>query len=209
MQTYTAFFNTEPQIGALVVGMTAGLEEAKANGQPIDSEAINGIRAGLMGPLAGIGDSMIVGTLIPILLGIALGLSGDGSPLGAIFYIVVWNFLMWFGMRFAYFKGYDLGGKAVEVLVGEQAQAIRDSIIMIGDDCHRLGGSFLDQYQYFVGITGWRRSAKNAQWHLSQNAVGAGRCFLLVVDDSEKCFPDHGYAAVGCCGLCRSSDRIL
>ncbi len=132
MQTYTAFFNTEPQIGALVVGMTAGLEEAKANGQPIDGEAINGIRAGLMGPLAGIGDSMIVGTLIPILLGIGLGLSGGGSPLGAIFYIVVWNLLMWFGMRFAYFKGYDLGGKAVEVLVGEQAQAIRDSIIMIG-----------------------------------------------------------------------------
>lgn len=96
MQTYTAFFNTEPQIGALVVGMTAGLEEAKANGQLIDGEAINGIRAGLMGPLAGIGDSMIVGTLIPILLGIGLGLSGGGNPLGAIFYIVVWNFLMWF-----------------------------------------------------------------------------------------------------------------
>ena len=132
MSTYTAFFNTEPQIGALVVGMTAGLEEARANGQSIDDEAINGIRAGLMGPLAGIGDSMIVGTLIPILLGIGLGLSGGGSPLGAIFYIVVWNVLMWFGMRYAYFKGYDLGGKAVEVLVGEQAQAVRDSIIMIG-----------------------------------------------------------------------------
>mgnify|MGYP003082246124 CR=1 FL=1 len=31
MQTYTAFFNTEPQLGALVVGITAGLEEARAN----------------------------------------------------------------------------------------------------------------------------------------------------------------------------------
>ncbi|WP_196594049.1 PTS system mannose/fructose/sorbose family transporter subunit IID [Pectinatus sottacetonis] len=132
MHTYTAFFNTEPQIGTMVVGMTAGLEEAKANNQPIDGEAINGIRAGLMGPLAGIGDSMIVGTLIPILLGIGLGLSGGGNPLGAIFYIVVWNALMWFGMKFAYFKGYELGGKAVEILVGEQAKAIRDSIIMIG-----------------------------------------------------------------------------
>ena len=36
LQTYTAFFNTEPQIGSLVVGMTAGMEEAKANGQPIE-----------------------------------------------------------------------------------------------------------------------------------------------------------------------------
>lgn len=31
LKTYSAFFNTEPQIGTLVVGITAGLEEAKAN----------------------------------------------------------------------------------------------------------------------------------------------------------------------------------
>jgi len=39
---------------------------------------------------------------------------------------------MFFGMKFAYFKGYEMGGKAVELLVGEQAQALRESIIMIG-----------------------------------------------------------------------------
>ena len=132
METYTAFFNTEPQIGTVVVGITAGLEEARANGEDIDSEMINGIRAGLMGPLAGIGDSLIVGTLIPILLGIALGLSGGGSPLGAIFYIIAWNALAIFGMRLLYFKGYELGGKAVEVIVGEKANAIRESVIMVG-----------------------------------------------------------------------------
>ena len=62
MQTYTAFFNTEPQLGSLVVGITAGLEEARANGDAVDGETINGMRAGLMGPIAGIGDSLIVGT---------------------------------------------------------------------------------------------------------------------------------------------------
>lgn len=132
LQTYTTFFNTEPQIGTLVVGITTGLEEARANGEGIDDETINGIRAGLMGPLAGLGDSLIVGTLIPILLGIALGLSTGGSPLGAIFYIVVWNVLMFFGMKFAYKTGYSLGGKAVEALVGPQAQALRKSIAMVG-----------------------------------------------------------------------------
>ena len=132
MDTYTAFFNTEPQVGSVIVGITAGLEEARANGEDIDGEMINGIRAGLMGPLAGIGDSLIVGTLIPILLGIGLGLSGNGSPLGAIFYIIVWNILGVFGMRFLYFKGYELGGKAVEIMVGEKANAIRESVVMIG-----------------------------------------------------------------------------
>ena len=132
MQTYTAFFNTEPQVGSVVVGITAGMEEARANGEPVDGETINGIRAGLMGPLAGIGDSLVVGTVIPILLGIALSLSGGGSPLGAIFYILVWNIGMFLIMRLLYFKGYEMGGKAVEFLVGEKANAIREAIVMIG-----------------------------------------------------------------------------
>ena len=130
--TYSTFFNTEPQVGSIVVGITAGMEEARANGEEVDDETINGIRAGLMGPLAGIGDSLVVGTLLPILLGIALGLSGGGSPLGAIFYILAWNIGMFLIMRFMYFKGYELGGKAVEILVGEKANAIRESIIMLG-----------------------------------------------------------------------------
>ncbi|MFT9056917.1 MAG: PTS system mannose/fructose/sorbose family transporter subunit IID [Ethanoligenens sp.] len=132
MQTYRAFFNTEPQIGTVVVGMTVGMEEAKANGEPLDGEAVNAIRAGLMGPLAGIGDSLIVGTLIPILLGVSLGMSTGGSPLGAIFYIVVWNLIAIFGMRFLFSLGYKLGGRAVEILVGEKANAVREAVTMIG-----------------------------------------------------------------------------
>lgn len=133
MNTYTAFFNTEPQLGSVVVGITAGLEEARANGEDgVDDETINGLRAGLMGPVAGIGDSLVVGTVIPILLGIALGMSTGGSPLGAIFYIIAWNLFAYFGMRFLYFKGYQLGGKAVEFLVGAQGEAIRDSVSVLG-----------------------------------------------------------------------------
>ncbi len=132
MNTYTAFFNTEPQLGSLIVGITAGLEEARANGEAVDDETINGLRAGLMGPIAGIGDSLVVGTLIPILLGIAMGLSTGGSVVGPIFYIVVWNLLAYFGMKFAYNKGYELGGKAVEFLVGPQGVAIRKAVAVVG-----------------------------------------------------------------------------
>lgn len=133
MQTYTAFFNTEPQLGTLIVGITAGLEEARANGsEEVDDETINGLRSGLMGPVAGIGDSLVVGTLIPVILGIALGLSTGGSPIGAIFYIIVWNLLAYLGMKFAYFKGYELGDRAVEFLVGAQGQAIRKAVSIVG-----------------------------------------------------------------------------
>lgn len=133
VNTYTAFFNTEPQLGTVIVGMTAGLEEARANGaEDVDDETINSLRAGLMGPVAGIGDSLIVGTVIPILLGIALGMSTGGSPLGAIFYIIVWNLFAYFGMKFLYFKGYHLGGKAVDFLIGAQGEALRESVSTLG-----------------------------------------------------------------------------
>ena len=132
LSTYRTFFNTEPQIGTMVVGLTVGLEEARANGEPLDDDTINGIRAGLMGPLAGLGDSIIVGTFIPILLGIALGLSNGGSVLGPLFYVIAWNLVMYFGMKFAFDQGYELGGSAVEALVGPQSAALRDSIVMVG-----------------------------------------------------------------------------
>ncbi len=132
LDTYTAFFNTEPQLGSVIVGVTVGLEEAKANGENVDGETINGLRAGLMGPVAGIGDSLIVGVLIPLLLGIALGLSTGGSPIGVIFYIIAWNIIVTLGMRLLYFKGYELGGKAVEFLTGEKSKALRESVMMLG-----------------------------------------------------------------------------
>lgn len=71
-------------------------------------------------------------TVIPILLGIALGMSTGGSPLGAIMYIIVWNLFAYFGMKFLYFKGYELGGKAVDFLVGPQGEALRESVTMLG-----------------------------------------------------------------------------
>ncbi len=133
LRTYYPFFNTEPQIGAMVVGITAGLEEARANGnEEIDDAMINGIRAGLMGPLAGIGDSLIVGTYIPVLLGIALGLAEGGSVIGPIFYILVWNVTITWFMKTIYTRGYELGGTAVEVIVGEKATAIRESAVVMG-----------------------------------------------------------------------------
>ena len=132
IHAYTAFFNTNPMLGSVIIGTTASMEEARANGKGIDGETINAMRAGLMGPIAGIGDSLIDGTLIPILLGLALGMSQNGSPVGAIFYIIVWDLIAYFGQRFLYFRGYKLGDKAVSILVGKQGKAIRHAISIIG-----------------------------------------------------------------------------
>ena len=125
MNTYTAFFNTEPQVGSIIVGITAGLEEAKANGnEDIDAEAINGIRAGLMGPLAGIGDSLAGGVIYPIgiSLGCTLALQGNFSG-PVIFFLMFTGIMLVLGYNL-YFMGYKKGSNAVMALLGEGGNSL-------------------------------------------------------------------------------------
>ena len=133
MNTYTAFFNTEPQLGSVIVGITAGLEEARASGQDdVDEETINGLRAGLMGPIAGIGDSLVVGTVIPIPSWHCNGYVHRRITAGRDLLHYRVELFAYFGMRFMYFKGYELGGKAVDFLIGAQGEALRDAITTLG-----------------------------------------------------------------------------
>ena len=89
-QRHSDFYCTEPQLGSIIGGIVCGLEEDRANGAEIDDEMINSIKIGLMGPLAGIGDSMIPGMYIPLLLSIGVDLSTGGNPLGPLFYMIVY-----------------------------------------------------------------------------------------------------------------------
>lgn len=66
LKRHLVFFNTTPAVCGPVLGVTAAMEEARANGAAIDDGAINGIKVGLMGPLAGVGDPLVWGTLRPI-----------------------------------------------------------------------------------------------------------------------------------------------
>jgi PTS system fructose-specific IID component len=50
------WFNTQPWLTAPIFGVTAAMEEEKANGKDIDGSAIQAMKIGLMGPLAGVGD---------------------------------------------------------------------------------------------------------------------------------------------------------
>lgn len=132
MKRHSAFYNTEPQIGVIINGVAAGMEEKRANGHPIDDSTINSIKLGLMGPLAGIGDSLIPGTFIPILLSISMLLATNGSVVGPIFYIIVYITSILVISHKLYFMGYNLGLDAVQLLTSEKANRIREAITRIG-----------------------------------------------------------------------------
>jgi PTS system fructose-specific IID component len=147
MMVYGDVFNTEPQIGSGIAGITARLEEDKANGEDIPDDLIRSVRSGLAGSLAGIGDSMIVGTLIPLLLAIAIDVSVYGSSYGVLLYLVLWIGTATLAQKWFYNRGYEMKDNAVDILVDDKAQAIRHAavsaaIIAFG----AMGGKFIGIY---------------------------------------------------------------
>ena len=128
----STFYNTEPQVGCVINGIICGLEEERANGSKVDDEMINSIKLGLMGPLAGIGDAMLPGMYVPLLISIAIGMSQGGSPMGAIFYIITYLTTITALSYFVFFKGYELGTKSVDLIVGEVANRARESFNLLG-----------------------------------------------------------------------------
>lgn len=114
---HSELFLTEARLSHFVLGLTASLEERNANEKDIDPNSIGAIKSALMGPLAGIGDSLYHGTLRPILAGIAISLvvgSNHTSLLGPILFVLlmatVGQTIRWLGI----FKGYKLGVEFVE-----------------------------------------------------------------------------------------------
>ena len=128
------FFNTEPQIGSIVPGISLALEEDYAlNPDNNDTEIMASTKNALMGPLAGIGDSLLVGTLNPILLSIGIGMSEGGSPIGAIFFLVSWLAIVVPMKYFLFIKGYDLGLDAVKLISNERLKnMITLSLTIVG-----------------------------------------------------------------------------
>lgn len=132
LKRHMVFFNTEPQTGVIANGVTIALEEQRFNGAPIDDEMINAVKAGIMGPMAGIGDSMIPGTLIPILLAIGMGMSQDGSPLGAIFYMVAYLAIILSLSHWLFNMGYKYGTEVMGELASGSFRRVTATMAVLG-----------------------------------------------------------------------------
>lgn len=109
MQRHLEFFNTTPQLSTLILGISAAMEESNANNPNFDTESINSVKVSLMGPLAGIGDSFIWGTLRIIATGVGLSLANQGNILGPILFLLIFNIPAQ-GLRYYLMNaGYKLG----------------------------------------------------------------------------------------------------
>ena len=124
IKRHLEFFNTHPYVAAPVLGVTLAMEEQRANGAEIDDGAINGIKVGLMGPLAGVGDPLVWGTLRPITAALGASLALSGNILGPLLFFFIFNAvrlaMKWYGLQLGFRKGVnivsDMGGNLLQKL---------------------------------------------------------------------------------------------
>ena len=91
LKRHLEFFNTHPYVASPVIGVTLALEEERANGAEVDDAAIQGVKVGMMGPLAGVGDPVFWFTVRPILGALGASLAMTGNIMGPILFFVLWN----------------------------------------------------------------------------------------------------------------------
>ena len=112
LERHLEFFNTHPYVAAPIMGVTLALEEERANGTEIDDAAIQGVKIGMMGPLAGIGDPVFWFTVRPILGALGASLAASGNIIGPLLFFFGWNAIrmafLWYTQEFGYRAGSEI-----------------------------------------------------------------------------------------------------
>lgn len=130
---HTALYNITQQLNSFVLGIAASMEEEYGrNPKEFNPEVINNLKVSLMGPLSGIGDSLLEGTLRIISFGLGASLAAQGSILGPILALLISGvpkaLITWFGGKL----GYTLGTDYVK----------------------QLQGGIMDKVMYVAGVVG-------------------------------------------------------
>ena len=132
LKRHMEFYNTHPYVSAPVMGVTLALEEDRANGAAIDDVAIQGVKVGMMGPLAGVGDPVFWFTLRPILGALGASLALSQNIMGPLLFFFAWNIIriafLWYTQEF----GYKVGTSITKDLSGGLMGKITEGASILG-----------------------------------------------------------------------------
>lgn len=127
MKTQTQFFNTSPFFNTIITGIDLAIEEKEGlKGK----NTVNGLKVGLMGAFASIGDS-IFAALIPTIFGaLAAAMGKEGNPIGLFIWVIA-NLAIcvfrWKQLHFAYEKG-----TALVTEMRDKLNALTDAATILG-----------------------------------------------------------------------------
>lgn len=129
---HVEFFNTQPYLANLVTGINMALEERVQSDDAKYDRLVTSIKLGMMGPLAGVGDSIFWGTLRPLLASIGATIALGGNLLGPIFFFVSWNVIR-LGVRFGLLQyGHRVGTRIVQVIATGVLRQVTEAATIVG-----------------------------------------------------------------------------
>ena len=132
LKRHLEFFNTHPYVAAPIIGVTLALEEERANGAEIDDTAIQGVKIGMMGPLAGVGDPVFWFTVRPILGALGASLAMAGNIVGPLLFFFGWNIIRMAFLWYTQELGYKAGSEITKDLSGGIIQKITKGASILG-----------------------------------------------------------------------------
>ncbi|WP_281165104.1 PTS system mannose/fructose/sorbose family transporter subunit IID [Liquorilactobacillus sicerae] len=132
LKRHLEWFNTHPWLTAPIFGVTAALEEEKANGGEVNGTAIAAMKIGLMGPLAGVGDPLFWGTIRPVLAALGAGIAMSGSILGPIIFFIAINSIRLTTKWYLLDYGYSKGNKIIRDMVGDRIRKLTRGAAIVG-----------------------------------------------------------------------------
>lgn len=177
LKRHLMFYNSEATWGSIIFGIVCALEQERAiqlhNGaakEELDasSEMIASLKIGLMGPLAGVGDTVNHGMFRPLLLSAFIPLAAEGSWIAGAAPIVIWVVVITGVAYLLVSNGYTSGRKSVVQLL--QTGRLNQFIQMAGVLGLFMMGSLSSTYVKLVTKVGWT------------NALGEGQSLQAYID---------------------------
>lgn len=218
LKRHLEFYNTHPYVSAPVMGVTLALEEERANGVAVTDTAIQGVKVGMMGPLAGVGDPVFWYTVRPILGALGASLALSGSLAGPILFFVAWNVIriafLWYSQEF----GYNAGSNIAKDLSGGLLRKVTEGASILGmfiigalverwvsikftpvvAQIPQQDGAFIDWSQLSTGADGIKEALTQ---YASLGATGLSNVKTVTLQQNlDSLIP--GLAAVGVTLLC-------
>lgn len=168
-----SYFNTTIPCSTFIMGLTASMEKKNSEQEDFDANSINAVKSSLMGPLAGIGDSIFWGVLRVIAAGIAVGLGMSGNIMAPVVFLLLFNVPSILIRYYGTFLGYRLGSEYIQKMYESGLMSILTKcasivgLVMVGG---MTAGMVTFQSKYELMMEG--SSILNLQSMLDQIFVG-------------------------------------
>ena len=170
LKRHLMFYNSEANFGSIIMGIAIALEEERAlmmeagmdqEGLDSSAEMISSLKIGLMGPMAGIGDTINHGMIRPLLISAFLPIASAGLWIGGVAPFFIWTIGISLMGYFLLTAGYKSGKRSVVQLL--QSGKLNDFIQTASVLGLFMMGALSSTYVKLKSVVSWKNALGEEQ----------------------------------------------